>query len=83
MPQRKTNDRRYVIDSTPHSAVVRCLLCEWRGLSHGKPSAYRQVAAHLVTAHGERRAAYDARQSAETFHRRLSSARPDSSGSAS
>lgn len=53
--------RRYVIDATPDSAVVRCNLCAWRGYSHAKSSAYRQVASHLVSAHDDRQAAYDAR----------------------
>lgn len=61
MAQRKPNTKRYVLDATEHSAVVRCTQCEWRGFSHAKSSAYRQIARHLETVHGEWKAASDAR----------------------
>ena len=65
MAQRKSaKPTRYVIDSTPHTAVVRCTRCPWRGLAHTKPSAYRLVAAHLDRAHADHAAADDARRAA-------------------
>lgn len=61
MTQRKPHERRFVLDSTPNSCVVRCTLCEWRGFSHSKPVARRQVAEHLSYIHGEHKAAADIR----------------------
>ena len=66
--------KRYVIDSTPDSAVVRCTRCDWRGYSHAKPSAYRQVADHLKWVHDDWKAASDARKLAMNANRRLSTA---------
>lgn len=70
----KRTARWYVIDSTAWTAVVVCQLCEWRGFSHSKPSAYRQVAAHLSLIHDEEDAARRARSSARIHNRRLSTA---------
>ncbi|WP_336820194.1 hypothetical protein [Gordonia sp. MMO-8] len=56
--------RRYVIDATEHSAVVRCTRCPWRGFSHSKSVAYRQVAAHLYRVHDDYKAAEGARRAA-------------------
>lgn len=53
--------KRYIIDATADSAVVRCTRCDWRGYSHAKSSAYRQIASHLSLTHGEYKAASDAR----------------------
>ena len=62
MAQRKQNGRRYVIDATDYTAVVRCNLCPWRAFSHSKAVAYRQVADHLMRAHEDYKAASDARR---------------------
>lgn len=58
--------RRYVLDVTEYTAVVRCTLCPWRGLSHSARSAYRQVASHLSIAHDATKAADHARRRAQT-----------------
>lgn len=79
MPQRK----RYVIDSTPDSAVVRCTRCDWRGYSHAKSSAYRQIAVHLVRVHDDHHAAGDARELAVRAGGRLATAGYDDTESAS
>lgn len=62
MAQRKPNTARYVIDATDYTAVARCTLCHWRGFSHSKHTAYRQVADHLVRAHDDYKGAADARR---------------------
>lgn len=63
MPSKKRN-RKYVIDSTPFSSVVRCTRCPWRGLSHSKRSSYRLVADHLDRIHKDWSAARDCRRAA-------------------
>ncbi|AKI28617.1 hypothetical protein GMA5_3 [Gordonia phage GMA5] len=64
MSQRKPNTKRYVVDATEYSAVVRCTMCPWRGFSHSKSVAYRQVATHLDRVHHDYRASHDARRRA-------------------
>lgn len=61
MAQRKPNQPRFVLDATEHTAVVRCTMCPWRGFSHSKAVAYRQIADHLVRAHEAYKAAADIR----------------------
>lgn len=72
MPANRTENksrRSYTLDATEYTAVVRCRLCPWRGLSHSAASAYRQVGAHLSTVHNDEKAAYHARQRARTVAR--------------
>lgn len=67
----------YTIDSTPDSAVVVCRKpgCQWRGLAHTKPSAYRLVAAHLRRTHDDKITASNAAHYAERYYRRISQAK--------
>lgn len=45
---------QYRIDATQHTAVAICDMpgCGWRGLSHTRTTAQRQMADHLRRAHG-------------------------------
>lgn len=76
------NPPAYIIDATPHTAVVVCRRpgCTWRGFGHTKPSAYRLVAAHLRHVHDDPSTAYYADRSAREHNRGISE-RSTSSGS--
>ena len=60
----KKRHTKFLIDSTPYSSVVRCMMCSWRASSTSKRGSYRQIADHLRFVHGENKAANDARYSA-------------------
>lgn len=63
--------KHFRIDSTPFTAVAVCLHdgCSWRGMSHSKPSAYRQVGDHMARAHDDAATAKTARSSAAYYNR--------------
>lgn len=66
--------KHFRIDSTPFTAVAVCLHdgCSWRGMSHSKPSAYRQVGDHMAHVHGDTATAKTARSSAAYYNREVS-----------